>query len=322
MSESDDFEDLLNSNNLLNGGSTNQCGEDKLYSAQQKAPLYEENLNVPLKRVDPARCKPWKYHNRDIAWLTKELCQDLMHSIKKYGQMDPALVRKIQDDPHYDHEIIYGVRRWYVCSQTPNQKLLVRVIDEDDKTCMLLMHTENADSKDISEFERAFSFAQQMGSGVFKNQTEMANAVGLKQGTVSKMIKAASIFEQDWIARLFPNKLDIQIKKSYILSTLLKIPRTFGSIRKEADLIWDEQKTLGYMISSSDVLKRLIAAAKPELPPQDNIFKTPIVSSRQDQEGKIHIVIENIGKNMNLSTVEAICIKAIKAFSNSLFPEK
>ena len=55
----------------------------------------------------------------------------------------------------YDYEIIYGMRRWFACSQIPKQKYLVKVTDADDKACSILMHIENADSKDISELSFA-----------------------------------------------------------------------------------------------------------------------------------------------------------------------
>jgi ParB family chromosome partitioning protein len=103
-----------------------------------------------LKTVDPKRCKPWKYHNRDVAWLTKERCLDLIVSIHRNGQIEPAMVRRIAHDPDHDFEIICGVRRWFSCTQIPNQKFLACATDADDKTCMILMHAENADSKDRS----------------------------------------------------------------------------------------------------------------------------------------------------------------------------
>ncbi len=53
----------------------------------------------PLLLVDinPTRCKPWPYHNRDSAWLTKARCVDLIHSIQREGQLDPILVRTHQE---------------------------------------------------------------------------------------------------------------------------------------------------------------------------------------------------------------------------------
>ena len=53
--------------------------------------------------VDPRRCRPWKYHNRTEAWYTRERCADLIESIAKDGQLEPALARKIVGDPNFDY---------------------------------------------------------------------------------------------------------------------------------------------------------------------------------------------------------------------------
>ncbi len=79
---------------------------------------------------------------------------------------------------------------------------------------MILMHAENADSQDITEFERAYSFAAHMKSGVFKNQMDLAKTFRVSQSTISKMIKVAELFERSWFAVLFDSKLDIPIRQS------------------------------------------------------------------------------------------------------------
>ena len=33
--------------------------------------------------VDPEICLPWKYHNRDDAWMNSERCKDLISSIRR-----------------------------------------------------------------------------------------------------------------------------------------------------------------------------------------------------------------------------------------------
>ena len=280
-----------------------------------------------MEEIEPTRCRPWKYHNRDIAWLTKERCQDLIDSIKKNGQSDPILVRKIENEPDYDYEIIYGVRRWFACSMIPNQKVLVKFTDADDRTCMVLMHIENADSKDISEFERAFSFAEQMKSGLFKNQTELADAVGLTQGTISKMIKAANIFDYDWIRKLFPHKLEIPVKPAYTISKLLKKPKALELIKNEALSISQKQASLKGFLSTAEVIKSLIHASKGERsnPAKGVILSSdekPLISFYQDIIGKFHIKIEKHARDVSPEEVESAYIKAIRAFSDKLFPGK
>lgn len=282
---------------------------------------------ILIREINPERCRPWKYHNRDVAWLTRERCKDLIHSIQKNGQNEPSLVREIKDDPEYDFELIYGVRRWFACSEIPGQKLLAQVTNADDKNCMILMHSENACSKDISEFERAFSFAQQMKSGVFRNQTEMAMAMGVTQGTISKMIKSAEILEHLWLKDLFLHKLDIPVKQAYTLSMLLKNPMHGESIKKEAYRIQEEFETTRRYQGAPNILKRLIKSVNVENNTAlDSIFLTsgnrPVVHCRRDKVGKICIVIEDEAKSLSRSEVEAACLKAIADCVYGLFPEE
>lgn len=287
--------------------------------------LKERTHPTLLVDIDPKRCKPWRYHNRDSAWLTRERCADLIHSLQRDGQLEPILVRALSGDPDADYEIIYGVRRAFACAEIPNQHVVARITDLDDKSCMILMHSENANSKDISDFERAFSFAQQMKSGYFKNQTEMAETMGLSQGTISKMINAAEIFELEWIAALFQTKIDIPIKAAYALSLLLKEAETRERIKTEAFDIQQSIKETGFL-PAPKVLHRLIASAKGSAgSPFESVILTvdnlPIVCCRQEKSGKFMIVIENEAKKLTAVDIEAACLKALREHVlRALFP--
>ena len=58
-----------------------------------------ETIRKILVKIDPARCRPWKYHNRNEWWLTSERSEALVDSIKQQGQMQPGIVRRIENDP-------------------------------------------------------------------------------------------------------------------------------------------------------------------------------------------------------------------------------
>ncbi|HXH54312.1 MAG TPA: ParB/RepB/Spo0J family partition protein [Gammaproteobacteria bacterium] len=287
--------------------------------------LKERTHPTLLVDIDPKRCKPWRYHNRDGAWLTRERCADLIHSLQRDGQLEPILVRALSGDPDADYEIIYGVRRAFACAEIPNQHVVARITDLDDKSCMILMHSENANSKDISDFERAFSFAQQMKSGYFKNQTEMAETMGLSQGTISKMIHAAEIFELEWIAELFQTKIDIPIKAAYTVSLLLKGAESRARIKTEAFYIQQSIKEIGFL-PAPKVLHRLIASAKGDAgTPFESVILTvdnsPIVCCRQEKSGKFMIVIENEAKKLTAVDIETACLKALREHVlHALFP--
>jgi ParB family transcriptional regulator, chromosome partitioning protein len=279
-----------------------------------------EKKNRSLLEIDPKRCKPWKYHNRDKLWLTRSRCLDLIRSIEKNSQIEPILVRALKDDPDYDFEIICGVRRWFSCMQIPNQKVLGYVTEANDKQCMIIMHSENADSQDISDFERAVSFAEQMKSGAFKNQSDMAKAMGLSQSTICKMIKAADIFQHDWLRNLFDSKLEVPMRHAYALSSLLRKPAYHALIKKEAALILQE-KIQGQAAALSGVatLRRLIKHVKGDLMQQEVSIllekdQKPIVSARTDKSRGLHLSLDPQAKLLNHTQIQDLCRKAIDAY--------
>jgi ParB/RepB/Spo0J family partition protein len=173
--------------------------------------------------VDPKRVRPWRYHNRTEAWYTRERCQDLIDSIAKDGQQEPAVARRLKGDPNFDYELIYGMRRRFAC-ELLGKKLKLRVIEADDAHAAVLMHIENADRQDITPMERALSFQTQIEAKVFATQDALAEAIGLSKGQVAKMLKAAGVLKHATLAGLFADKSAIPVIQAYNLAMLLERP--------------------------------------------------------------------------------------------------
>jgi len=181
------------------------------------ADLQRENIYA----VDPKRVKPWAHHNRSAVWYTRERCQDLIDSIAKDEQQEPALARRLKGDPDFDYELIYGMRRRYAC-ETLGKKLRLRVIEADDIRAAVLMHVENADRQDITPMERALSFQALLDGKVFSAQDALAAAMNLSKGQVSKMLKAAALLRQGSIRTLFADTSAVPVEQAYKLATLME----------------------------------------------------------------------------------------------------
>jgi ParB/RepB/Spo0J family partition protein len=183
--------------------------------------------------VDPKRCRPWKYHNRSNAWYTKERCQDLIDSVVKDGQLEPALARKITGDGDFDFELIYGMRRRFAAEFT-HTKLKIRLTEADDAKCAVLMHIENADRQDITAMERALSFQQQLEAKIFSTQDAMAEAFGVSKGQVAKLLKAAQLLKVPAVAQLFSDKSAVPVEAAYSLAVLMERPGAKDVVVKAA----------------------------------------------------------------------------------------
>lgn len=220
-------------------------------SGRTSPDLERENIFL----VDPKRVRPWKHHNRTEAWYTRERCQDLIDSIAKDEQQEPALARRLKGDPAFDYELIYGMRRRFAC-ETLGRKLKLRVIEAEDGKAAVLMHIENADRQDITPMERAMSFQALLDDKVFATQEGLAEAMNLSKGQVSKLLKAAGLLRQGNIGQLFADRSAIPVDQAYKLATLFDRPGAKEVILQAAKYLSKE----GEGRSPGEMLKALITS--------------------------------------------------------------
>ncbi len=225
-----------------------------------------ERDNIYL--VDPRRCRPWRFHNRSLSWYTKERCQDLIDSIPKDGQLEPVLARKIADDPQFDYELIYGMRRRFAC-EFLNSKLRLRVEPIDDTKAAILMHAENADRQDITPMERAVSFHAQIEAKLFPTQDALAAELGVSKGQVAKMVKAAQLMKHPTVAQLFPERSAVPVEQAYKLAALMERPaakevilQAAQNLLKRGDVAREPREVLKVLTDSLDRSKKFEAMSR------------------------------------------------------------
>jgi ParB family chromosome partitioning protein len=178
---------------------------------------------LKFKEIDPDKCRPWTHHNRKDVWLTPEACATLIESIRTEGQQELGLVREVRGEEGVDYEIIFGMRRWYAASQIEGAKFKARVTDADDQECARLMHIENEESENISQFEKALSFDELISAGVFQTQTELADSLRVKKPYISKLLRAARLFAHDEFKSLLePHTRELSLQKAIDLVVLLE----------------------------------------------------------------------------------------------------
>ncbi len=261
--------------------------------------------------VDPKRVRPWKYHNRTEAWYTRERCQDLIDSIAKDGQQEPAVARRLKGDPHFDYELIYGMRRRFAC-ELLGKKLRIRLVDADDARAAVLMHIENADRQDITPMERALSFQTQLEARVFPTQEALAEAIGLSKGQVAKMLKAAGLLKHPTLAGLFSDKSAIPIIPAYNLAVLLERPgakevvlQAAKNLAREGEGRREPAEVLRALIGSLDRSKKFQPVQK-----QYNVGASRRVTVTRNARGKVTLAfpqgLQGVEKEEVIRAVEEI----------------
>jgi len=242
---------------------------------QDKKNNHSEAVRGTEFLVEPSDCRPWKFHNRDNIWMNVDKCQDLISSIRKNGQKVPIFARKIDNDPDGKNwEIIAGRRRWFACNHL-GIKIRVKATDANDRECAILMNLENKDRNDISEFEDAISFKQQLEANLFDSQDEMAIALDLKKSKLSKMLSAAKIVEYKEIIDLFKDITLLKINPVYSLVLLLeKNSMNEELIIKKAEYLRDVISSRKSPIKTNVIINELIGSLDDEDKKKNKTYRT------------------------------------------------
>jgi ParB family chromosome partitioning protein len=212
--------------------------------------------------VDPARCRPWRLHNRDLDHLTEESCRDLIDSfLSAKKQRFPAIVRRLVDDPDHDYEIIAGVRRWWTVRwlrehNHPEFDYLVTVQKIGDEEAFRVSDIENRSRKDISDWERAHEYLRAMQEFYNNSQSEMADHLNISRSWVSRLIDVARLPQE--LVAAFSDRHDITVRIARDLKPLCGNPHALAAMTSRTQEIVAEREAGGPRLSGAEVAKRLV----------------------------------------------------------------
>jgi ParB family transcriptional regulator, chromosome partitioning protein len=214
--------------------------------------------------VDPARCRPWRLHNRDLDHLSEESCRDLIDSfLAAKKQRIPAIVRRLKDDPDYDFEIIAGVRRWWTVSwlrghHHPEFEYLVTIQAVTDEEAFRVSDVENRSRKDISDWERAKEYTRALAEFYDGSQSQMAEHLNLSRSWLSRLLDVARL--PDAIVAAFADTHDITVRVARDIKPLTGDARALARMQIAAEQIATDRTTQGIRLTGPEVAKRLVKA--------------------------------------------------------------
>lgn len=221
--------------------------------------------------LDPARVRVWPGNARIYARLTEENCRELLDSlIAEGGQKVPAVVRRVENDPAHDYEVIAGTRRhwsiaWLRAHSYPDMRFLAQVAVMDDEAAFRLADLENRARRDISDLERARNYAEALASHYDGRQKRMAERLRVSEGWLSKMLRVAAI--PDEILAAFATLDDLGLKPAYGLAQALGDKAGARRIAARARVLATEQTVrMGSglaPLASGEVLRALLDAGRP-----------------------------------------------------------
>jgi ParB family transcriptional regulator, chromosome partitioning protein len=225
-----------------------------------------EVKQVTQLQLEPHRVRMWEGNARLQAQLSEANVRDLIDSIlSEGGQKVPVIVRRVNDDPAYDYEVVAGTRRhfaisWLRKNNYPEMRLLAQVADIDDEAAFRLADIENRARKDVSDFERARNYLAALDTHYAGKQRRMAERLRLNESWLSRILKVASL--PDAVAACFGRLEDIQVKPAYPLAVMCSDPNQREAIIDRAHSLTDQQVARGKkgqaLMGGAEVIRQLM----------------------------------------------------------------
>ena len=167
------------------------------------APAGEQEL-VRAEAFDPSEVRPWRFHNRVDSGMDESSLTALAGSIRRDGQQQLGLARRLPAGDTHAVEAIFGIRRLEACRRAGVPwRAEVRDASMTDAECAVLMHGENEWTEAVSPLENAVQWKAMLDAGTFADQSVLAAAMGCHKSTVSRAVRTATVlFSDPWIERL------------------------------------------------------------------------------------------------------------------------
>ena len=122
---------------------------------------------------------------------------ELAESIKRHGLIQPIAVKPPNALGKF--EIVAGERRWRACELADIPRVPVVIRDHDTKETRMLRIEENRHRVDLNAIEEALAFREALAGPPAMTQKELADQLGIEQGTVSnalRLLKAPEYFQE------------------------------------------------------------------------------------------------------------------------------
>ena len=140
---------------------------------------------VHVEGFDPSDVCPWRFHNRTGSGMDDASLDALAASIRRDGQQQLGLARRLPEGAGHKVEAIFGVRRLEACRRAGVPwRAEVREASFSDTQCATLMHGENEWTAGVSPLENAIQWKAMLEAGVFASQSALAEELGCHRGTV------------------------------------------------------------------------------------------------------------------------------------------
>ena len=145
------------------------------------------NNKIPISSIVPNRNQPRKL-------FEKESLNELTHSIKERGIIQPLIVRKSVDQDNM-FELIAGERRWQAAQAAGIHEVPVLIIEADHLKSLELAIIENVQRRDLNAIEEAESYKNLIDNFGY-DQDQISQFIGKSRSHVSNTLRLLSLPEK------------------------------------------------------------------------------------------------------------------------------
>tara|TARA_R100000501_G_C2629466_1_gene124203 strand:+ start:1913 stop:2755 length:843 start_codon:yes stop_codon:yes gene_type:complete len=216
-------------------------------------------------------CSIFPGNARDYDNLTYEKLGSLVSSIIETKGNTYAVLARRTGDADKPYEIIAGSRRhWSVAyarkNGHPDIELLAVVDDVDDATAFRLADIENREREDVSDIERARSYAVALKTYYDGNQAKMSKHLTIHKATLSRLLSLAALPEE-----ILATFADVASISAYLLRPVFT--KMDGGVREKRMMAKAQElqdiQTLRMadeepLLDDKEIVKALLSAAESE----------------------------------------------------------
>ena len=149
---------------------------------------------MKIIEVNPSHCKRWKYADRssfefgDVTALAED--------IKQNGQIEPAIVREINDND-FKYEVIAGSRRLQACC-AENIPFKVVINNVDDVQAAIIQTRENSNLP-ISDYSKGMHYRKLLDDQAI-TQEQLAESLSISRRKLRAYLYFADVDSKIWKA--------------------------------------------------------------------------------------------------------------------------
>lgn len=145
----------------------------------------EQTITLKISQIEPNKEQP-------RTEFDPEKLETLSDSIKKYGVLQPIVVKKLDND---FYKIIAGERRWRAAKLAGLKQIPVVIRDFNDRETMEIALVENLQREDLNPFEEARGYKELMD--LFSlTQEQVAQKVGKSRSAVANSVRLLSLCDE------------------------------------------------------------------------------------------------------------------------------